>query len=114
VSDATDPREVLRDLCFDAVTWIDVLGEGDAHTATREILDRVADTLRRDPGMPRLTRDGWDLLLADVRRQAAEDLARRIAGMGDVVAAIEAIVAAVLEHYRRRERSEEADAEADD
>jgi len=111
MSDA-NPRDELRDLCFDAAAWVDVLGEGDAHATVDKIVGHVTDVLRRDPRMPRLARADWDLLLADARKRAAEELTGLIEGMGNTDDAINSIVDAVLEHYRRRECSEGADAEA--
>ena len=93
----TEREQELRDLCFDAVMWLDVLGQGDAMAIVDETLDRVVKQLRADSRMPRLSREAWDLMLADARGRAVEDLTALISGKASVAETIHRIVEELVE-----------------
>jgi hypothetical protein len=64
--------------------WVDTLDRGDAHEFADWVTDLIIHTLRQQPRMPRLSYDGWTLLLADLRQEVEAELVELIDGKADL------------------------------
>lgn len=63
----------------------------DAAEVVEAMLARVIARLRADPAIPRRTPEEWDLLCADVRVAAEDDLTQELEGFARVRDIIEAM-----------------------
>jgi hypothetical protein len=71
---AMTTRDDLLDLMDGATLFCDMLDRGDAAHLADAIIDKLIDALRRDQRFSKLTRDAWELLLADVRKVAEDEI----------------------------------------
>jgi len=58
----------------------DVFEDANEDTIVDAIMRDVIATLRRDPRMPKLSLDDWELLLADIHRRGCEDICTALRG----------------------------------
>ena len=84
-------------LCHDATDWLPTLERGDAEDFAEWLIDSVIDLLLDDPAVPRRTRFAWELMFADLRRDAERELGEQIDGKTDRYDCIDEIVKALDE-----------------
>ena len=70
-------------LCRDAISWLPELERGDAEVFVQWLLDSVIDLLRDDPVIPFRAVLAWELIFADLQREAEEELSELIEGKID-------------------------------
>ena len=103
-------RETLRDkivdLLADKTMWIDSFDQGEAAANADDIISDVIATLRRDPRMPALTRQDWELLLADQRQRIESDLTSYVgwAPADDVIEAAADVVIEIVAAGKKARR----------
>jgi hypothetical protein len=91
-SKTTIPAGRLRGLIEEALWSIDSLDERDAWQFVDWFVDLVIGVLQQNPRIPHLSRDEWELLLADTTFKAADQLDELInnhidaSGLADVLA----------------------------
>jgi hypothetical protein len=97
VTTGTMTLRVLYLAVQEALDSLPALDRGDACWEVDQTIDRIIDVLRDDPRFPKLTRLDYELLFADVRRDAEETLTELIDGKTDAHAAAEEIVRAIID-----------------
>lgn len=97
IVDADDHPKLrdLRERCLDEAFWL-ALDETDAVNLVDQILDQVIAALRKDPRIPRLSRDDFDLILADVRAQADDQLTRMLDGKASIYRTVECVIETIF------------------
>ena len=85
----------LRERCLDQLFWL-ALGEGDAVDLVDQILEQVVKALRREPRLPMLSLAEWDLVLADVRARAEDQLTRAIDGKASISQTVECVIETIF------------------
>jgi hypothetical protein len=103
----------IREVCWNAIAWIDELTQADADAAVQTLLDRMIAALRRDPRMPTLTGEAWRLLFADAAARSRDELGELIDGRADLGEAVRAIIEALAAEVGEGKRKSRRQADAE-
>jgi len=80
----SETRKLLLNLCFEAAYYVPVLDRADAAQFADWFVESTILTLRKRPQLPKLSRDDWYLIFADLRERAEARLADLIDGAAPV------------------------------
>jgi hypothetical protein len=102
----------IRNICDDAVAWLNTLSQYDADAAVDVLIERIITVLRRDTRMPSLTAEEWRLLFADAVARSRDELGELLDGKGDIDDAVDKIAETIGNKIVSRKRQKRKSATA--